>query len=201
MRASLPILLFLMLLPQTLHAAEQRTDECGAPDSKHYVALIQPEGVEEYRMEIRSVDVEKPLFSRLAGGYENFKAATSPTSFRCLWSPDSKFVAIFERGTKRSGNTTIYFVDGDKVQEVALPDLMLLIRPHLTAEMRSSWVRPEVWLPDHELILSVQGSQMDEEHANFRFILNLRLHIDKTGKLTAETVSLRQDRSIEFSIK
>jgi len=118
-----------------------------------------------------------------------------------LWSPDSKLVAVYMRDTKRSGDTAIYSVIGDKVIAIAVPDLMPRIRPHLTAELRSSWIRPEVWLPDHVLILSVEGTQLNEEHANFRFILTLELRIDKKGKAAAKITSFRQDRSIDCSVK
>lgn len=196
------VALFVLLFAPMLVAAEQRPDDCSAPDSKHYVVLIQSgEEAQGYQLEIRSVDMDKPLFARPAGGYASFTAAASPANFKCLWSPDSKFVAIFERGTKRSGATTVYSVSAGRVQEVAFPDLMPSIRPHLTAEMRASWVRPEVWLPDHELVLTVQGSQMDEEHANFRFILTLQFSADESGKLTAKMTSFRQDKSVNFSVK
>jgi hypothetical protein len=51
------------------------------------------------------------------------------------------------------------------------------------------------------LILSVEGTQLNEEHANFRFILTLELRIDKKGKAAAKITSFRQDRSIDCSVK
>jgi hypothetical protein len=197
------ILLSLVLATDALSAVEQRADGCNARDSKHYVVLIggDEELEQSYELQIRSVDAAKPLFSRSAGGYAYFKAAATPANFKCLWSPDCKFVAIFERGTKRSGDTTIYALSGDKVQEIAFPDLSPLIRPHLTAEWRASWIRPEVWLPNHVLILSVEGTQMDEEHGVYRFILTLKLQPDNTGKFIAKIASFEQDHSIPWSIK
>lgn len=190
----------LMLYARSVSAAEQRTDDCNAPDSKHYVTLVQQEGAfgQSYELQLRSVDKDQPLFERPAGGYAYFKAALDPTNFKCLWSPDSRFVAISERGTKRSGGTTLYSLQADKVQEIAMPDLLPLIKPHLTAEIRASWVRPEVWLPNHELILSACGTQNEEERSKFefRFILNLRLQTDKNGHSVAKVVSLRQDQSV-----
>ena len=198
---SLTILLSILLSTQTLCAADKFTDDDMAPNFEHQIILHGDDESGGYELDIRAPNEDKPLCSRPAGGYAAFSMATDPANFKCLWSPDSKLVAIFERGTNRSGDTTIYFVSGDKFQEIGLPDLMPLIRPHLTAEMRAIWVRPEVWLPDHELILSVEGTQMDEEHGNFRFILTLQLRSTKTGKFTAKVASFRQDRSIDFSIK
>ena len=152
-------------------------------------------------MAIRDTSTQKDTYSRTAGGYAAFTAATWPANLKCLWSHDSKLVAVFERGTKRSGDTTIYLVSGDTVQEVAFPDVMPHIKPHLTAELRAIWVRPEVWLPEHGLVLSVEGTQMDEEHGVFRFILTLRFHTNKGGKFVAEVASFQQDRSIPFSVR
>ncbi len=173
-----------------------------APDYKHQIILRQGNtDTGDYELAIRDTSTEKDIFSSPAGGYAAFSAATSPANFRCLWSPDSKLVTIFERGTKRSGDTTIYFVSGDTVQEVAFPGVMPRIKPHLTAELRAIWVRPEVWLPEHGLLLSVEGTQMDEEHGVFRFIVTLRLHANKGGKFVAEIASFQQDWSIPFSVR
>ena len=172
-----------------------------APDFNHQVVLQGDIETRAYELLIRAPTDGKILFSSAAGGYAAFSAATDPANFKCLWSPDSKFVAVFTRGTKRSGDTTIYSVTNDKVQEITFPELMPLIARHLTSEMRALWVRPEVWLPDHSLLLSVAGTQMDEEHSNFRFILTLNLKPDKSGKFAAEIASFQQDRTVPFSIK
>ena len=201
MRTSPVILLSVFLLAQTLCASEKFTDDCMAPDYKHQVVLRGDEDTGAYELLIRAPADNKTLFSGDAGGYASFTAATNPANFKCMWSPDSKFVAVFTRGTKRSGDAAIYYVTENMVQEIAFPDLMPSITRHLTAEMRALWVRPEVWLPAHGLLLSVEGTQMDEEHANFRFLLTLTLKPNKSGKFTAEIASFQQDHTIPFSIK
>jgi len=201
MRIATRLLLSLIFLITPLYAAEKMTDDCMAPNYKHQILIQGSDESDGYELIIRASDGNKTLFSRPAGGYASFNASTSLANFKCLWSPDSKFVAIFERGTKRSGETSIYYINEDQVKEVTFPDIMRLIKPHLTAELRAIWIRPEVWLPDHELILSVVGTQLNEEHGVYRFILNLQLISDKTGKQIAKIKSFRQDRSIDFSIK
>ena len=201
MSTSPAVLLFVFLLVQTLCAAEKFTDDCTAPDFNHQVVIQGSSESGGYELLIRATTGGKTLFLRTAGGYAVFSAAIAPANFKCLWSSDSKFVAIFVRGGKRDGDTSIYSVTDDKVQEIAVPDLMPLITHHLTAEMRALWVRPEVWLPAHGLILSVEGAQSDEEHANFRFILTLNLKANRSGQIKAEIASLQQDHAIPFSIK
>jgi len=184
-----------------LSAAEKFTEDCMAPDFNHQIVLQGDAETRTYEFQIREQTDGKTLFSKGAGGYAAFSAATDRANFKCLWSPDSKFVAVFTRGSKRSGDTTIYSVTDDKVQEITVPDLMPLIARHLTSEMRALWVRPEVWLPDHSFLLSVEGTQMDEEHGSFRFILTLNLKPDKSGKVSAEIASFQQDRTVPLSIK
>lgn len=202
MRAFSKITVCVLFSAQALCAGEQTTDACMAPDYKHQIVLRQANvDTGGYELAIRDTSNQKDIYSRPAGGYAAFAAATGPANLRCLWSPDSKFVAIFERGTKRSGNTTIYLISGDTVQEIDVPDVMPRIKPHLAAELRALWVRPEVWLPEHGLVLSVEGTQLDEEHGVFRFILTLRLHANKEGKFVADIASFQQDRSIPFSVR
>ena len=211
MRHSLSIIIAVLFATQTVSAIDATTEEanedaneattedCMAPNFKHWIVLFpdhDPDGG-EYKLAIRVSNAEKPIYSRLAGGYAAFSAATHPANFKCLWSSDSNFVAIFERGTKRSGETSIYLVGGDKVQQVTFPDLMPRIRPYVTAEMRAFWVRPEVWVPDHKLILSVVFTQLDEKHEAYRFILTLQLRKTTVQHPVATIASFQQDKSFK----
>lgn len=203
MRALFQIMVSSSLLACASLAEELTTESCLAPDSLHKVVLRggnDGDG-DSYKLAILDLNSGTPILSRSAQGYAAFKLATEPANFRCRWSPDSKLVAIFERGTKRSGVTSIYRVKARAVQEIPFPDLMPLIRPHLTAEMRALWLRPEEWLPGHGLRLSVEGTQMDEAHGNFRFVLTLQMRADEKGRIAAKVASFRPDRSIPGSIK
>jgi hypothetical protein len=173
-----------------------------ASNFKHQVVLRGNDDDDSgYNLIIKRTTEDQPLFSQELGGYAAFGMATEPLNFKCLWSPDSKLVAIFQRGGKRIGDTTTYAVNGDQVRKIPLPDVLPRIRPHLTAELRALWVPPEVWLPDHDLILTVTGTQLDEAHGIFRFILTLQLRPAKNGTWTTRIASFRQDRSIDFSVK
>ena len=196
---------FALVVEQALASPEQRPDGGNAPDSRHYVALVQSgdETDSGYQLEIRSTNAEKALLVIPAGGYARFTAAAAPANFKCLWSPDAKFVAIFTRGTKRSGNTRIYAIRHDTAQEVAFPDTASLVKPRVKAEIRSIWIRPEIWLLQHQLICSITGTTTGgEDQSAFRFIVVLRLH-EQSGDAptTAEIISFEQDSSIPFSIK
>ena len=173
-----------------------------APDYKHEIFFFRDDKDSgDYYLGVRVPGAEKPSFSRPASGWPDFSAVTSRYNFKCLWSPDAKLVAIHTRGTKRSGDTSLYAASEDKVQEIVFPDIMPRLRPHLTAELRAIFVRPELWLPNHQLLLSVEGTQMDEEHGVFRFILALQFNQSRTGQFTASIASFRQDQSIAFSVR
>ena len=205
MRCLLLLAVFALTIGQALASAEQRPEGGNAPDGRRYIALVRTtdETDSVYQLEIRSIDAEKPLLATPAGGYASFTAAAKPENLRCLWSPDAKFVAIFTRGTKRSGDTKIYSIRDDTVQEVAFPDTASLLKPHVRAEIRSVWIRPEVWLPQHQLICSITGTTTGgEDQCAFRFIAFLRLHSPSPdGRPTADIASFDQDASIPFSIK
>ena len=197
-------IILLLLSAAMLHADEQTTEESMSPDYKHEVYFYKADPSDDapgYTLRIRAPGADEILYEEPAGGYVAWSAASSKYNYKCLWSPDSRFAAVFIRDTKRSGATNIYEFHGDKVQKVKLPDLDRLVRSHLTAEWRASWVTPEVWLPNHELLLTATGTQLNEEHGVYRFVLTLRLPITESKSATAKVVSFRQDRSIPFSIE
>ncbi len=200
MRTFVLVLFCSLLLAVPLLAEEQTTEDCMSPDYKHHVYFFRdsPESP-EFFLRINGQDQS---FSKPANGWvDNFAALTSRDNFRCLWSPDSKLVAVFTRDTKRSGSTLLCAAGENKIQEITFPDFMPRLRPHLNAEVRAIWVRPELWLPRHRLLLSVEGLQQDEEHGAFRFILALRVHQSKAGRFTARIVSFQQDCSVPFSVR
>src|SRR2546423_1468372 len=200
MRCVLLLAVLAFPLGRALGSAEQRPEGGNAPDGRYYIALVRSTDETDsiYQLEIRSITAEKPLLAIPAGGYASFTAAANPENLRCLWSPDAKFVAIFSRGTKRSGETKIYSIRDDTVQEVAFPDTAPLLKSHMRAEIRSAWIRPEVWLPQHHLICSITGTTTGgEDRCAFRFIAFLRLHAPAAdGHVTAEVASFEQDASI-----
>src|SRR4051812_32154100 len=204
MRSVLSVAVLVLTIGRALASAEQRPDGGNAPDGHHYISLVRSSDETDsvYQLEIHSTDAEKPLVVIPAGGYASFTVAAAPENFRCLWSPDSKFLAIFTRGTKRSGDTRIYSIREDVVQEVAFPDTASRVKSHTGPEIRAIWIRPEVWLPQHQLICSITGTTTGgEDQCAFRFIVSLRLHESADRRATAEIVSFDQDSSIPFSIK
>ncbi|MEP6668563.1 MAG: hypothetical protein ABJF10_05385 [Chthoniobacter sp.] len=192
------ILAVAFLALQAVSGEEVTAEDCMAPDFKHEVYLFTDFGkYHELAMGIRSTGGEKPLFAHGVSSVMGLSANRNRDHFMCLWSPDSRFVAIFERETKRTGVTNLYFASGDKVQEVAFPDLMPRIRPYLQTETRAFWVRPEVWLPQHQLLLSVDVIQNDEDLPAFRFIVTMQLPDPQARHFAGRIVFFQQDKSVK----
>lgn len=214
MSLRLPIILACTVFVTALHADEQTTEESMAPDSKHRVVFIREDTASsglEYSLAIEAIDDsgDRLFFVPHTSGWVEWSAAILRFNYKCLWSPDGRFVAIFIRDTKRSGETTIYRVDEHKVEEVKLPDVYSRIRPHLPTrgESRSSWIRPELWLPNHELLLTAEGSRTDVDDGvhpmaagSFRFVFSLALNATSPRKTAAKIKIFRQDHSIPDSI-
>jgi hypothetical protein len=192
------ILAAAVLTLQAASGKETTSEDCMAPDFKHEVYLFTDFGEDrELAMGIRATGGDKPLFAHGVSSVMGLNANRNRDHFMCLWSPDSRFVAIFGRETKRTGGTSLYFVSGDVVREVAFPGLMPQIRPYLGTEIRAFWIRPEVWLPQHQLLLSVIVSQNDEELPTFRFIVIIQLPDPKARHFACRIVSFRQDKSVK----
>ena len=177
-----------------LASEEKKLPDGLSPDSAHELVLIA-DGTDPqlFKLAVRATDSQKIIFTVPLGGYASLETAALPFNMKCLWSPDSRFVAVASRGTKRSGETRVYHIVGDKVAVVSLPDLAVNIRPQLEADIRAFFVRPEVWLPDHELVVSIIGTQEREENGVYRFIAFLALR----GESAARLKSLQRDRTID----
>lgn len=190
------LLILLALSARNVCADGDGPDATMAPDFKHQVVLEGNDPELGYSLSIMDLDSNESLLSMGWGGYAVFKTATWPDNFKCLWSPDSRFVALLERGTKRSADTILYYIHGTHAQEVAVPDFMPLLPPHFGDKIRAIWVRPEVWLARSWSNLSVEGTRTVAQHAVYRFILTLQLCIGKNGKAVARIGSLKPDHTV-----
>lgn len=192
------MILAVSLLIAESGAAEKKTEECMAPDANHEVVLILDDANKDdrkFQLALRTLGSDKPLYSRSAQGYVPFKLAANPTDFRCLWSHDSKFVAVFERESKRTGVTSLYLLSGEKndnVQELAFPDLMPLIKPHLTSELRALFIRPKEWIQGRHLIFFITFTETSDQTAN-SFILTLKMPDANAPQSTVTLVSFVED--------
>lgn len=77
--------------------------------------------IEEDEFRVRNLTVvrgDKQLFST-SSGYGGYTAVS--------WSPDSRYLAVVEHGTKTTMNLAVYRLDADSVRSVTLPDFRLNI--------------------------------------------------------------------------
>lgn len=182
-------------------------EECPVPNSwspnKQYELVVSAKNADSpedgYNVGIRRFGDDKLINFTQSGGWVYFNAATNPANIKILWSPDSKFLALYLRGGRHDGNTSIYSVNESKVQEIKFNDLDEMLRPNLgEGETFSFFVRPEFWGADRELFLSVEGSQRKPQTEAFRFVITLQLAQVKDGKVVAKVKSVRDDHSAEL---
>jgi|TARA_B110000914_G_C15499834_1_gene465203 hypothetical protein len=86
-----------------------------SPNGKY--SAVQKKGELEYRwLEIKRDG--KSLF-QAQSGYGGYTVMS--------WAPDSRYLAVVEHGTKTTMSLSVYFIDGDEVTAVGLPDFRLNI--------------------------------------------------------------------------
>ncbi len=196
MRAPVLFAVWSLYFAITLTGAEEKPLAGGRSPNSAYELILVPDSADsrQYQVGIRATVSQKVLFSTPIGGYAPFKMATEPFNLKFLWSPDSTFVAVASRGTKRSGETGIYHIIGDTVRVISVPDLARIIRPQLEADILAFFVRPEVWLPEYELAVSITGTEKREENGEYRFVAVLAVSRDGSS---ATVKSLQRDRTID----
>jgi len=84
----------------------------------------------------------------------------SSVSYTVLWAPDSKRFALMTRAGHPNQGVTVYFLKGDKVQKIKIPDLTVDIpkkvlagkeHPHVAT---NNWQEAEEWKKDGSLLLT-----------------------------------------------
>ena len=168
----------------TVFAAQKDAPNAISPNSQYKVVILASnEESPGYEIGIQRIFGEEPLFKKASGGWVYYRAAESPINLKCLWSPDSKILAIYMRGSKRDGDTSVFSVVEDKVNEIKIPEMSEMLQPYLgKADIRGFFVTPELWGTNHELFLSVVGTQLDEQREDFRLIVALQLVQAKDGR-------------------
>jgi hypothetical protein len=83
----------------------------------------------------------KILADAFSNGYDE------ATYLETAWSPDSRYLAVVERGTRTTAEVSVFVFSGDSVEEVRLPDyrLNLLGRRNLVDGGRYHWVSKLRW--------------------------------------------------------
>lgn len=172
-----------------------------SPGDDYYEVVFLPgadkDDSTQYQFAIVNLQTHATFYTEPAGGYVSLSAVPDEVNCKCLWSPDGRFVAVYLREQKRGGHTSVYSVSADKVEPVKLPDLDKLLLPRIGPKGRSFYVRPELWGPDHELVLCATGLRLSLPES-FRFVATLQLGRGKDGRFRARLKSVREDHAIEW---
>jgi hypothetical protein len=88
----------------------------------------------------------------------------SSVSYKVLWAPESKRFVLMTRAGHPNQDVTIYFLKGDKFQEIKTPNLTVEIpariragkqHPHVSA---NNWQEAEKWNKDGSLLLTTANT-------------------------------------------
>jgi hypothetical protein len=114
--------------------------ELKSPDGQYeieYFKALPHEG----NVRIKNAKTGKVLGHAFSNGYEH------SSYLETAWSPDSRYLAVVERGTRTTAEVAVLVFSGDSVEEVRLPDyrLNLLGRRMLVDGGRYHWVSKLRW--------------------------------------------------------
>jgi YhcG PDDEXK nuclease domain len=111
----------------------------------------------------------------------------SSVSYKVLWAPDSKRFALMTRAGHSNQDVTVYFLKGDKFQEIKIPDLTVEIpariragkdHPHVAA---NNWQQAQKWNKDGSLLLTIDNT-IDGAGHTAGATRTVVLGFDKSGK-------------------
>jgi hypothetical protein len=114
-------------------------------------------------------------------------ADMSSVNYRVLWAPDSKRFALMTRVGHPNEDVRVYFLKGDKFDEIKIPDLTVEIPariragkeyPHVAA---NNWQEAEKWNKDGSLLLTIDN-MIDGAGHTASATRTVVLGFDKSGK-------------------
>jgi len=85
-------------------------------------------------------------------------------SYRVLWAPDSKRFALMTRAGHPNQDVRVYFLKGDKFQEIKIPNLEVKIPARILAGKEhphvaeNNWEEAEKWNKDGSLLLTIDNT-------------------------------------------
>jgi hypothetical protein len=95
----------------------------------------------ESNVRLKNAKTGKILAQAFSNGYDE------SSYLETAWSPDSRYLAVVERGTRTTAQVSVFAFSGDAVEELRLPDyrLNLLGRRKLIDGGRYHWVNKLRW--------------------------------------------------------
>ncbi len=166
--------------PSVSDTEDDTTKEVDFPSPDGKFAFVIGHG--EYQQTIDLIDKKTEKVLQPIADYD-----MSSVSYKVLWAPDSKRFALMTRAGHPNQGVTVYFLKGDKLQEIKIPDLTVEIpariragkqHPHVAA---NNWQEAEKWNKDGSLLLTIDNT-IDGTGHTASATRTVLLGFDKSGK-------------------
>ena len=156
------------------------TKEVGSPSPNGKFAFLIGHG--EYQQTIDLIDKKtEKILQHIADD------DMSSVRYRVLWAPDSKRFALMTRAGHPNQDVTVYFLKGDKFQEIRIPELTVEIPARIRAGKQhphvanNNWQEAEKWTKDGSLLLTIDN-MIDGAGHTASATRTVLLGFDKSGK-------------------
>ena len=156
------------------------TKEVGSPSPNGKFAFLIGHGAYQQTIDLIDKKTEK-ILQHIADD------DMSSVRYRVLWAPDSKRFALMTRAGHPNQDVTVYFLKGDKFQEIRIPELTVEIPARIRAGKQhphvanNNWQEAEKWTKDGSLLLTIDN-MIDGAGHTASATRTVLLGFDKSGK-------------------
>jgi len=176
-----------------LHAEEKPLQGGRSPDGSFEVRVASQDSLKGYKLYIRAVKPDKPLFMLPnIGGYLNFVSALERD--HAYWHSSSRFVAVTDQGTRHSRELYIVSVLGKEPTILEQPDFYQNALGQVGAVETdfASIVTPQKWDGD-DLILQLYFTANQRRSYTFEIVLRLSHGQNMAPRLSLKQVKLLKE--------
>jgi hypothetical protein len=166
--------------PAVSDMEDNTTKEVDFPSPNEKFAFLIGRGEYEQTIDLIDKKTEKVL-------QHIDDADMSSVSYSVLWAPDSKRFALMTRVGHPNQDVQVYFLKGDKFQEIKIPDLTVEIPARITVGKEhphvatNNWQEAEKWNKDGSLLLTIDNT-IDGAGHTASATRTVLLGFDKSGK-------------------
>ena len=159
---------------------EDAPKEADSPSPDGKFAFLMDRGEDEKTIDLIDKKTEKVL-------QHIDDSDIGSVSYSILWAPDSKRFALMTRAGHPNQDVRVYFLKGDKFQQIKIPELTVDIpakiragkdHPHVAA---NNWQEAEKWNKDGSLLLTIDNT-IDGAGHTASATRTVLLGFDKSGK-------------------
>jgi hypothetical protein len=160
------LLLAAALFCLSTRAEESPVPEGVSPDQRYeIVAVMNSPDAGGPSLFLRRHGDKKVVLELGSGWAENLAALLNPEyqNLKCLWSSDSRYLAVYHKDEKRGGSMDVYRLDKAKAHKVSVPDPFPKILSGYGAKEVNRYAYEKVvrWEKDNALITAVTGDYTD----------------------------------------